>query len=378
MTHPGFRDAIATGRDWAEAAGACAAALGACGGPGRLGFLYVTERLAPDLGGILSLLREATGVETWVGGAGTGICGRRREVHGETPAVSAMVAGLPPDSFRLLGSLVRGGDMPEPDVLDWVGPVSPVLGIVHGDADNSQLGWIVEDLTDLTEGYLVGGLTGGGQGAAVPTQLAGLPTRGGLSGVLISGHVPVAVAGTQGCVPVGDYHTVTETSRAAIARLDGRRPLDILCEETGAHSREDLRALAGVVHVGLPVGASDVGAFTVRPLMAVDPRTGWIATGARLEPGDRLCFVRRTQEAAETDMRAMLKRLRARLDGRPPRGGIYVSCHGRGPELFGGRDREMTLIAEELGDFPLTGFFGGGEIRHNQLYTHSGVLTVFR
>lgn len=145
----------------------------------------------------------------------------------------------------------------------------------------------------------------------------------------------------------------------------------------GAKSRDDLRALAGVVHIGLPVAASDVGAYTVRPLMAVDPRTGWIAADARLSPGDRLCFVRRTQEAATSDMRAMLRRLRMRLNGRTPRGGLYFSCHGRGPKLFGGRDREMALIAEELGDFPLTGLFGHGEIRHNRLYTHSGVLTVF-
>jgi small ligand-binding sensory domain FIST len=306
------------------------------------------------------------------------VCGRRREVFGKSPAVSVLVADFPPDGFRLLGTLLNDGDMPDPDVLDWAGAVAPVLGIVHGDADNGRLGWIVEDLADITEGYLVGGLTGGSaRGGAMPNQLAGLPTRGGLSGVLLSAHVPVAVAGTQGCVRVGGYHTVTETRRSAIARLDGRRPLDVLCEETGVHSREDLRGLAGVVHIGLPVGASDLGAYTVRALMAVDPRTGWIAADARLSPGDRVCFVRRTQDAAETDMRAMLRRLRTRLGVSRPRGGLYVSCHGRGPELFGGRNREMTLIAEELGDFPLTGFFGGGEIRHNQLYTHSGVLTVF-
>lgn len=233
MIDSGFRDAITIGRDWADCATACAWMLGPCGGPNCLGFLYVTERLAPDLGAILSLVRETTGVEHWVGGVGSGVCGRRREVHGAA-AVSAMVACLPSDSFRLLGTLVCSGDMPEPDIMDWIGSVSPVLGIVHGDSDNSQLSLILEDLTDITDGYLVGGLTAGGRlGRAVPNQLAGLPTRGGLSGVLLSAHVPVAVGGTQGCVQVGDYHIVTETNRTAIARLDSRRPLDVLCEETG-------------------------------------------------------------------------------------------------------------------------------------------------
>lgn len=375
-----FHHAAATGADWRDCVGAALRALSSLppSAPGRerLGFLYATTALAPDLGVMLSALREVTGVEPWVGGIGSGVCGTRRESHGGA-GLSVMIADLPADHFRLIGTLMREGDWLDEDVMDWVGPVAPVLGILHGDVENPSLGFLVADLADQTDGFVVGGLTAMVDDAAAPLQVAGLPTRGGLSGVLFSGHVPVAVGCTQGCTRIGGYHTVTETHRAAITRLDGRRPLDILCEETGARSRDDLRDLAGVVHVGLAVAGSDVGAYTVRSLVAVDPRTGWIATDSRFVEGDRVCFVRRAQGAAEDDMRTMLRRLKQRLNGARPRGGVYVSCGGRGPELFGGRDREARMIAEELGEFPLTGFFGSGGISHNRLYSHAGVLTVF-
>lgn len=388
MTGERFLHALGRGPDWRTCVADCLARLpggvpvGSAAGAGAgdvavgPGFVYVTQALAHDLGPILSTLRERSGIDHWVGAVGHGIVGTGEEEH-EAPAVSILVAALPADDWRLLGTLMREGDVPDEDVMDWVGPVAPVLGLVHGDPENGSLPYLVNDLVDQTEGFLVGGLTAEEPDGSVPLQVAGLPTRGGLSGVLFSGQLPAVVGVTQGCRPLGGYHVVTEAARAAVARLDGRRPLDILCEETGARTREDLQRLAGVVGVAVPVAGSDRGDYAVRPLMAIDPKAGWIATGSALGPGDRLRFVRRDAETAEADMRAMLRRLKDRLAGRPPRGGVYVGCVERGPRLFGGMAREARLIAEELGDFPLTGFFGSGEISHNRLYSHSGVLTLF-
>ena len=61
----------------------------------------------------------------------------------------------------------------------------------------------------------------------------------------------------------------------------------------------------------------------------------------------------------------------------PPRGGVYYSCLGRGENLFGGDSRELRAIRNELGNFPLVGFFANGEISHNRLYGYTGVLTLF-
>ena len=66
-----------------------------------------------------------------------------------------------------------------------------------------------------------------------------------------------------------------------------------------------------------------------------------------------------------------------RAGNAPIRGGLYYSCCARGPNQFGENSEELALIAEELGDFPLVGFFANGEISNNRLYGYTGVLTLF-
>ena len=56
---------------------------------------------------------------------------------------------------------------------------------------------------------------------------------------------------------------------------------------------------------------------------------------------------------------------------------MYYSCLGRGASLFGPDSAELKLIEQELGEFPLVGFFCNGEISHNRLYGYTGVLTLF-
>ena len=58
-------------------------------------------------------------------------------------------------------------------------------------------------------------------------------------------------------------------------------------------------------------------------------------------------------------------------------GAHYVSCVGRGAPLFGGPGAELQIIAHNLGDIPLVGFFANGEIAGDRLYGYTGVLTLF-
>ena len=44
--------------------------------------------------------------------------------------------------------------------------------------------------------------------------------------------------------------------------------------------------------------------------------------------------------------------------------------------MFDGENAELRMIEEHLGDVPLVGFFGNGEISHNRLYSYTGVLSV--
>ena len=63
--------------------------------------------------------------------------------------------------------------------------------------------------------------------------------------------------------------------------------------------------------------------------------------------------------------------------GRKPKGGLYFNCIARGPNMFGPNFEEAQLIHDILGEFPLVGFCGNGEVSHNRLYYYTGVLMVF-
>jgi small ligand-binding sensory domain FIST len=87
-------------------------------------------------------------------------------------------------------------------------------------------------------------------------------------------------------------------------------------------------------------------------------------------------FCRRDTASATADMARMLESMKKGLYTKP-RGGVYYSCLGRGPNLFGPDSEELKMIKDAFGDFPLVGFFCNGEISHNRLYGYTGVLTLF-
>ncbi len=114
----------------------------------------------------------------------------------------------------------------------------------------------------------------------------------------------------------------------------------------------------------------------MRNLTGIDPAKGWISVAERVEPGRHILFCRRDHDAALTDLRRMVREVKQRA-GPAPKAGLYFSCIARGPSLFGPDSEELRLIRDELGEIPLAGFFGNGEIFHDRLYGYTGVLALF-
>ena len=337
-----------------------------------LGFLYVTDPLAEDLGSILTYLRQTTGIEDWVGTIGMGVAATGVEYF-DRPAGVALAASLPKDGFFVFPAV--GADMEDfpADGKDWVDRVSPPFGIIHGDPNNPHAADIIEILGLATAGFLVGGMSAS---RGVHAQIAGEVTSGGVSGVLFAPMIEVATGLTQGCVPVGPTHVISDSVDNVIIGLDGGAALDVFSDDVGELLSRDLGRAAGYIHAAFPIEGSDTGDFVVRNLIGIDPERGWLAVGEEVHAGDRVMFVRRDPKSAEEDLVSMTDNLKGRLPG-PPRGGIYFSCVARGPNMFGEEGRELSLIRDSLGDFPLVGFFGNGEISNNRLYSYTGVLALF-
>jgi small ligand-binding sensory domain FIST len=368
-----FRAAATSEQDWQQAADHLAAQLGADGG-GRLGFLYVGEPLAPHLDGIAGALRERTGVIDWVAAAGYGVIGTGTEHYGAAGA-AALVADIPAEGYRLfsggadLGAEIRarhGG---------WLDDAVMPLAVTHLDPSHQGMAAALDSLVRETNGFAIGGLTAVTRG---PAHLAGASLGGDASGVLLSpAAVEVATALTQGCSPIGPAHRITKVQSNVILEFDGRPALEVFKEDIGEILARDLRRVAGYIFAALPVAGSDTGDYTVRNLVSIDPASGGIAIAEKVEPGDRVMFCRRDPASAVEDMERMLGRLKARVGNRAVKGGLYISCAARGPNQFEAPKREIDLIRETFGDFPVAGFFANGELSRDRIYAYTGVLTLF-
>ena len=365
MTTP-FKYAHAEHADWTQAAQACMAQLGAIPAGATLGFLYVSDAFMGELDAILAFFHSATGVAHWTGSVGVGVCATGVE-YLDAPSMAVMLGEFDPADFSMLPVMRAPQDIEAQ-------PANAYFAIVHGDPANNRIQELIEALSaHVSSGFVVGGLSSS-QGETA--QISDGVVNGGLSGVLFSERVKLATRLTQGVSPLGPRHRVTTANKNIIGSLDHRPALDVMKEEIGEVLARDLRRAAGYIFIGLPVRGSDTGDYLVRNILGVDPQNNLVAVGETVEPGDDVLFCRRDQQSAEDDLLRMLAAIGAQLNA-PIRGGVYYSCLGRGQHMFGAPNRELELIRDTLGEFPLVGFFANGEISHNRLYGYTGVLTLF-
>ena len=359
--------------DWNEALEQCLQQIGAVPAQANIGFLYMTDMYADLATPILEQLRRKTGVAHWVGTVGIGICATGKE-YSRTSAMAVMIGSLPDDSFRILPFYNRAADNLPGSWDTWLSQSDAHIAILHGDPGNGSLPQLLQQLdASLPGGFLVGGLS---SSHGAHPQIADEVLDGGLSGIVFNQQQPILTALTQGCTPIADKHVISGCDNNIINRIDDRPALDVLKEDIGEILARDLNRAAGYIFAGLPIRESDTGDYLVRNLVGVDSDGGRIAIGDIVMPGQPIQFCRRDGKTATEDMQRMLDELKQRLPD-SPRGGVYISCLGRGKELFGEESVELGMIRDTLGDFPLVGFFANGEISNQRLYGYTGVLTLF-
>ncbi|MDA0369060.1 MAG: FIST C-terminal domain-containing protein [Proteobacteria bacterium] len=359
----------ANGEHWRAASREATRLLGKIPPDANLGFFYATQEAGANMSDILRNLIFETGIQHWVGACGIGICATDGEYFGE-PAVALMVGAFDGDTFKMF-------DTEKDDPAGWIPPgATDALGggfaVVHGDPGSREILRMLPFFAETSGAFLAGGLTAPD---VEQSQVAESVTGGGLSGILFSPTVVVATMVSQGCIPTGPLRHITESVRNVAVTIDNRPALEVLYEDAGEEYRGNLQAAAGRVFVAFPVEGSDSGDYVVRNLVGADEERGLIGIGAPIAPDQPILFCRRDSDTAREDLRNRLNDLKKRLPSKP-RGAIYCSCVARGPHLFD-ENEEVGIVQEVLGDIPLVGFFGSGEISNDRLYTQTGVLSVF-
>jgi small ligand-binding sensory domain FIST len=366
-----FRVVHASAGDSQDMTESCLRQLGQPPAGSNIGFVYVSDSVDEDLHRIVSRLREATRIYSWVGTVGFGVCVGGEELF-DLPAMAVMVGALPPDSFRVLPLTSDAAAPLDADTKRWADAHHPMLGVVHADPRHPALEPLFDAIQREAGCFLVGGLTASrGQIGQIADQVV----EGGVSGLLLGSELEVACGLTQGCTPIGAVHEVTEARGNMLVALDGRPAFEVFREDIGELLARNLDRVRGYVHAAVPIAGTDTGDYLVRNLLGVNPEQGWVAIGERAEEIERVMFVRRDGASAKTDLDRMISDVRRRA-GRRPRAALYFCCVARGPNLFGQGSVELKAIRDGLGDVPLIGFFANGEISNNRLYGYTGVLAL--
>ena len=233
--------------------------------------------------------------------------------------------------------------------------------------------------------------------------------HGGLSGVAFGPHVGLVSRVTQGCQPISAARTITGFDGHVVTHLDDEPALDVLLSDLGVDLYDPTRAinavratLVGLTHKPEAMwsrGGQFGEEVMVRHILGLDPNRRAVAVSQTLQADMQLAFCRRDVQAAKADLLRIGAEIREALEPEeisaemaqawadeaqarpvPERriaGAVYISCAGRGGPHFGAPSAELQLVRKALGDVPLTGFFAGGEIAHQNLYGYTGVLTVF-
>jgi small ligand-binding sensory domain FIST len=368
-----FLLAHGTGQSGDKLLGECLKQLGDIPPAANFGFLYLSDSLADLAEPLIERLKDATGITAWVGTVGIGIIGGATEYYDE-PAMAIMLAGFNEADYRLLPNLREDNASLEASLADWCVANDFNAGLLHADPATVNLQALLGRLGDeIPNAFLIGGISSSrGRNAQFAEQVL----QHGISGALFSQAVPIVTNLTQGCTPIGPRHVVTQCANNILHTLDDRPALDVLSEDVGEVIAQDWQQAAGYIFAGIVNKNSDQDDYSIRQLVGIDPDSKLVAIGDYLEHNDEIIFCKRDGSTALEDMERMLLELKKRCPS-TIRGGVYVSCLGRGREQFGDHSEEVRFIHAVLGDFPLVGFFANGEIHKSALYGFTGVLTLF-
>lgn len=357
-------------------------------GPPDLALIFISSAFASEYSRLMPLLREALSVPVCIGCSGGGVIGvnalgKAQEVEGEAALclTLARLPGVQIHSFHLAAE-----DFPDldssPDA--WIHlmgvPVEEQPQFVLMAAPTSP--GVSELLQGLDFAYPSSVKVGGLASVNSLSGSSGLFRNDtyhpdGVVGIALSGNIVMDTIVAQGCRPIGHPYRVAAAERNIVTQLeeqtDGlevcgltQTPLEIL-QALFQDLNESDRALAQhSLFVGVAQSAFkqqlDQGDFLIRNLLGVDPKTGAIAVGDRIRPGQRIQFHLRDAAASAEDLRTLLARYQLQANGRSPVGALMFACMGRGAGLYEEPNFDSHLFNQYLDQVPLSGFFCNGEI----------------
>ncbi len=325
-----------------------------------------------------------------IGCNSSGVIGNEKEIEMQ-PAISVLAMHLPGvklHPFTLsseeLDSIHKGVELI--NFLDIYPPDKPRF-ICLADPMSCDIGKL---LNAFNEGYkglpVIGGLASGAVMKAKNwLALNGTIYSEGVVGLALVGDIEFEIIVSQGCRPIGRPYVITRAEDNLLYELAGKTALEVVREVMEGLSPKDKALSEHSLFVGLVMNENQAsfkrGDFLVRNIMGFDPETGALMIGAALKVGQTLQFQLRDAETSGEDLKVLLGKLNSQSSA-SPKGGILVSCCGRGKGLYGAPDHDSRMIQSMKGPLPLAGFFANGEIgpigNKNYVHGYTSSLVILR
>lgn len=355
--------------------------------PADLGLVFISSAFASEYSRLMPLLQERLSVPALIGCSGGGVIGvnatgHTREIE-EDAALSLTLAHLPDvqvHPFHIATDRLPDLDGPPDGWVELVGvsPETEPQFILLAEPAASGINEILQGLDYAYPGAVkVGGLAGfnpiARQGGIFYNYQR---PREGVVGVALSGNIVLEAIVAQGCRPIGQPYRVVEGERNIIMQLEEQpsgdeaacglpqTPLEILQALFQTLDEDDRLLAQRSLFVGIAQSAFkqnlEQGDFLIRNLLGVDPRTGAIAIGDRVRPGQRIQFHLRDAKASEEDLHTLLQQHHL-TQAASPVGALMFACMGRGEGLYNEPDFDSQLFNQFI-PVPVSGFFCNGEI----------------
>lgn len=205
----------------------------------------------------------------------------------------------------------------------------------------------------------------------------------GVTILSLRGNVRLDPIIAQGCKPIGEPMIITSCEGNRIYGIDQKRPGEVLRSIWSGLSEADRELFGHSLFVGLE-SRDQVeyahGDFLIRHLVGLHDDGQALAVAADIERWQVIRFHLRDRDASAEDLTRQLTQYRD-ANARPE-GAVLFSCLGRGEQLYGRPNHDSDLFRETLGDIPLGGFFGNGEIGpvagHTYTHAYTSAFGVFR
>jgi len=191
---------------------------------------------------------------------------------------------------------------------------------------------------------------------------------------------------TPSCDRLSEIATVAAVENNVIHTIGSEPAVEMLKRTVKASKHGSAAARTGNIFAGFllddKIPDPGPGDFLIRTLIGADQEAGTISVTGNAHVGQRFAFLYRDAEVARKDIEERLVAYTQTHDPNDILFGLYFNCAGRGQSLYQREGVDIALIRKHLGDFPLIGFLGNGEIasagRRNVLHNFTGVLALVR